>query len=397
MQERRRFVFENESGASLSPLSLKGIDTVTIETALDHLKDDIEDLETFNWVAGEFLDNKFGQKFPHNLTRCEAIAVRLYTVEWTTREDSLYYKMCQALRSANRQSIKPYLHYLKLLLCGLNKFPSHISHNNTLWRGVIDDDGKIASMYSEKLKKHWWWGFSSCSSDMTVVKQFLGDKKKVLFNIHFTSHAVDISELSYFPNESEIILFPARYLQVVNASEMAPGLTIVEMKEVTSPLMITGIELKKSIQPQLQPQIQPQLLPQHQPQLQPQHQTKFQPQHLPQIQPQIQPQLQTKFKPQIQPQLQPQLQTKFQPQLQPQLQTKFQPQLQPQIQPQLQPQHQPQLQPQHQPQLQPQLLPQLQTKLQPQQPPIKFCMEHRRELNDWIRGKMYAFFLLFLL
>jgi hypothetical protein len=51
---------------------------------------------------------------------------------------------------------------------------------------------------------------------------------------------------------------------------MAPGLTIVEMKEVTSPLMITGIELKKSIQPQLQPQLQPQIQPQLQPPIQPQ-------------------------------------------------------------------------------------------------------------------------------
>jgi hypothetical protein len=246
MQERKRFVFDiNESGASLSTLSLKGIETVTIEKALEFLTSKIDDLETNCWVCGEFVDQKYGQKFPHNLTRCEAIAIRLYTLEWSIREESLYYELCQVLRSTDRQLIKPYLHYLKLLLCGLNKFPSYSGLTNSLWRGVIDTDGKIASMYSEKMKKHWWWGFSSCSSDMNIVKQFFGDNKKVLFNIHFSSHAVDISELSYFPNESEIILFPARYLQVVNSSELFPGFTIIELKEVATPQMITGIDMKK--------------------------------------------------------------------------------------------------------------------------------------------------------
>jgi hypothetical protein len=244
MNERKRFVFEHESGASLSTLSLKGIDTIPIEKALNFLASEVDDLETNCWVCGEFIDDKYGQVFPHHLTRCEAIAIRLYTLEWSIREESLYYKMCQALRSADRQVIKPYLYYLKLLLCGLNKFPSYSGHTDSLWRGVIDDDGKIASMYSENMKKLWWWGFSSCSYDMNTVTRFFGNQKKVLFNIHFISHAVDISELSCFPIENEILLLPARYLQVINSNEVVPGLRIIQLKELKSPQMITGIEMK---------------------------------------------------------------------------------------------------------------------------------------------------------
>lgn len=63
-----------------------------------------------------------------------AAAISLYTASWTIEQDSLYYKLNACLRSEERQLLKPYFPYLRLLLCGLESLPR--SDAPSLWRGV---------------------------------------------------------------------------------------------------------------------------------------------------------------------------------------------------------------------------------------------------------------------
>jgi hypothetical protein len=67
------------------------------------------------------------------------------------KEESLYFKLNEALRSSNRALMKPYLPYLKLFLSGLALLPGYQSATQSLWRGVRGD---IANLFD--LKKKYW-------------------------------------------------------------------------------------------------------------------------------------------------------------------------------------------------------------------------------------------------
>jgi len=97
----------------------------------------------------------------------------------------------------------------------------------TVWRSV---QGNVSESYKVGSKKIWW-GFSSCTTDLETVKKFLSDGDKTVFNIH-VDNAYDISLFSSFPKESEVLLPPARYFEVLNSSNFGHGLYVVELKEI---------------------------------------------------------------------------------------------------------------------------------------------------------------------
>jgi hypothetical protein len=92
---------------------------------------------------------------------------------------------------------------------------------------------------------------------LDVATQFSGGKAsrvpRIIFNITLQSHVVDIQPFSDLP-EAEILMLPGRnlqvtateskiYIQVVNRSEIAPNLMLIQLTEVTGPLILTGIAL----------------------------------------------------------------------------------------------------------------------------------------------------------
>ena len=78
------------------------------------------------------------------------------------------------------------------------------------WRAIAEN---ICDSYAVG-SRHIWWGFSSCSTDKNMAMEFLKDaQEKTLFQIYFKV-GYDISHLSAFPKEKEVLLPPARYLQV---------------------------------------------------------------------------------------------------------------------------------------------------------------------------------------
>ena len=89
--------------------------------------------------------NKLGGADPHGLTRDEVAAINLYTQE----DCGVYSRLNTALRSSDRQHVKPYFRYLRLLLGGLRKLPAY---RGSVWRGVKLD-----------LAATWTGFWSSCS------------------------------------------------------------------------------------------------------------------------------------------------------------------------------------------------------------------------------------------
>jgi hypothetical protein len=103
------------------------------------------------------------------LTVDQAAAIFLYTYEAPVRTQSVYAKLNAALREEDRNLVKPYFAYLRLLLDALVKLPKY---DKTLYRGVKVD---LKDNYPEGTE-FTWWGFSSTTRDAKVLEgnAFLG-------------------------------------------------------------------------------------------------------------------------------------------------------------------------------------------------------------------------------
>ena len=93
-----------------------------------------------------------------------------------------------------------------------------------------------------------WWGFSSCALKMGVLEneQFLGKTgERTMFTIDCES-GKDISRHSYFKSEEEILLLAARQFVVKDCLEPAPGLHMIQLTEIESPIKLLQLVPDKS-------------------------------------------------------------------------------------------------------------------------------------------------------
>jgi hypothetical protein len=133
------------------------------------------------------------------LTRDESAAVYLYSMP-----TPFFSRLNDALRIENRHALKPWFAFLKLFITALEKLPST---RKTVWRGV---SGDVGSIFADG-DVHIWWNVNSCSMDLKVVEQHLGETGTV-FAID-TIDAKDISAFSTFPQEQEIVLMPGTHVR----------------------------------------------------------------------------------------------------------------------------------------------------------------------------------------
>jgi hypothetical protein len=86
-----------------------------------------------------------------------------------------------------------------------------------------------------------WWAFSSCSSSIKVLEQFLGESgHRTIFNIECDS-AKDISQHSFYQSENEVLMYPARQFQVVSSLNTGNQLKIIHLKEIQPPFPLIHI------------------------------------------------------------------------------------------------------------------------------------------------------------
>ena len=98
------------------------------------------------------------------LTVDESAAIRLYTIHWEEPHQSLSSMLNDALKSDDRENLRPYYKYLKLLLTALLKLPC--VPPITVWRGVTKD----VSAENPPGTPMTWWEFSSCTTDLSVLQ-----------------------------------------------------------------------------------------------------------------------------------------------------------------------------------------------------------------------------------
>lgn len=168
--------------------------------------------------------HQFGEKqvvgAAGGLSADEVAALYLYTCE------SAFYRQINAtLRNPDRTRIVPYLPYLRLLFSAVSRLPAR---KESLWRGVSLD---LRAQYPLG-RTVTWWGVSSCTSELSVAKAFLGSRgKRTLFEV-LPERAVGIRRFSAFTGEEEFILTPGTQLKVTNVKAERGGLCTVQLTEL---------------------------------------------------------------------------------------------------------------------------------------------------------------------
>jgi len=208
----RRALDIDEQPRHLAPLAgLKRVTLVGLQQSLANLEPELEDGE-------EYVDEAlyFGQQcllddnHTCGLTRDEIASIWLYTTNWVNYEESVYYRLNEALRAEDREAVKQWFPFLRLILNGLVKLPVV---SGTVFRGVrFSGLDKVYRMG----KGFVWWAFSSCTRTDSVLKnkQFLGTEgERTVFAIRCNS-AVSVREFSANQAEDEVILLPGTRLEV---------------------------------------------------------------------------------------------------------------------------------------------------------------------------------------
>lgn len=163
----------------------------------------------------------------HGLTRDQSASIRLYTMEWANRHDSLYFILNKTLQSKNQEDLRPWHKYFKLFLTALVRIPCEPVQ--TVWRGVRVD----ASEDFPSGTNVTWWRFSSCTKMLSLLESdvYLGDiGRRTLFSIEIFNGR-DISSHSHFVREDEILLLPGTYLEVLTHLSQTSGLRIIHLKQ----------------------------------------------------------------------------------------------------------------------------------------------------------------------
>lgn len=192
------------------------LSVLTLESAVENLSELVPNIQDYVIMAK--------RKYDRNsvlLTCDEQAAICLYTMQTT----SSFCTFNAALRADNRQALRPWLRYIKLLMTAIGKLPSIQA---TVWRG-INCDATPDFLDNDTFT---WWGITSCSRGLEIVQRFVGDSG-TLFNIE-TIDGKDISMFSANEDEKEIVLMPATRLRVKSKSgNFLERLFIVHLEEIS--------------------------------------------------------------------------------------------------------------------------------------------------------------------
>lgn len=168
------------------------------------------------------------------LTVDESAAIRLFTMEWDKPHPSLYVMLNQALKHRDREYIRPYFKYMKLLLTAVVKLPC--VPQSTVWRGVTKnvsaDFPPNAAITS--------WAFLSCTTASPVLENndFLGSTGERTLLFIETINGREISGHSYFPTEDETLLLPGAHMIVQSQLCPVPDLHIIHLKQIIPDQML---------------------------------------------------------------------------------------------------------------------------------------------------------------
>ncbi|MFD0074753.1 macro domain-containing protein [Streptomyces sp. NPDC127166] len=181
----------------------------------------LANLDRYVERSSRFAETKVAEAGAEGGLSADAIsALYLYTCE-----SAFYREINAVLRSPDRERLVPYLPYLRLLFSAVAELPVR---TEPLWRGVALD---LRSQYPLG-RTVTWWGVSSCTSEPSVARSFLGSRgRRTLFEVT-PARAVGIRRFSAFTGEEEYILTPGTRLKVTEVTTERGGLCTVRLSEL---------------------------------------------------------------------------------------------------------------------------------------------------------------------
>ncbi|CAF4716804.1 unnamed protein product, partial [Rotaria sp. Silwood1] len=210
----------------LAPISGYGkMPLVSLEQAVEPLVPILPAVQAHVYVAKQRC-----KKPADELTQDESASIMLYTMGWKPIDECLYVVLNNTLRAPDREhKLEPWYLYLRLFLNALFRLPSLPT---TAYRGVKLD---LSKRYNEG-ETIVWWGFSSCTTAIRVLKSnlFLGKTgSRTMFTLQCKS-ARDIRKHSYFPAEDEVLLMAATQFKVLGCLDQG-DLYIIQLEETHPP------------------------------------------------------------------------------------------------------------------------------------------------------------------
>ncbi|CAF1166408.1 unnamed protein product [Adineta steineri] len=215
-----------ESNRRLPPIrGFENMPLVSLEESIQPLIPYVPEIDHMvHIVRGNIIELK------HDLTIDESASIALYSLEWSPQQKSFYIILNETLRGTNRATLlPPWFKFLKLFLTGLSKLP--LTGRRNIYRGVKLD---LRKQYTQGTKIVWW-GFSSCTSSIEVLKneEFFGKTgTRTLFSIE-CDNGKDIRQHSFYQTEDEILLLPGQEFEVHSSLDMGNNLTMIQLKEIT--------------------------------------------------------------------------------------------------------------------------------------------------------------------
>lgn len=214
-----RFTYVDYQPKRLSPIyKYRTCRLLSLRQALIPILSEIHQLNEYIEIA----ERHCHYPSEHGLDLNESACIYLYTMDWG--EESLYRVFNRALRAEDQLAIEPWYGYIKLFDTALRKLPNLRAN---LWRGV---DQSISGNYRKGVPITWW-SFTSCSTTVNRIEQFLGPVSTI-FMID-AKNGKDISVYSNFPEEKEVILgLGTRLIPVSDPLNRLP-LNIVHLVELS--------------------------------------------------------------------------------------------------------------------------------------------------------------------
>jgi len=155
-----------------------------------------------------------------------------YTLEWDSPSLNLYTRLNSDLSSSKRNQSAPiWKFYLYYLFNSLRKIPIW-KENHDVYRGVSKN---LVLIYPEIYsigKTITWYGFTSTTTSIGNVQDFLGNEESTIFCINGCLSGRLIQKFSGRPNEEEVIIPPGSRFTIV--SIMKGRITIVQLKQINS-------------------------------------------------------------------------------------------------------------------------------------------------------------------
>jgi len=124
--------------------------------------------------------------------------------------------------------------YLRLLMSATHKMPLVA---DTVYRGVREKD--LSAKYAQDSKIIWWPFTSTCTS-LKSIESFLGQKGPRTMFIIKCKAGISISSFSAIPDETEVLLMPASYLQVTSVIKQGDNgeFAIITLTQIKPPPLL---------------------------------------------------------------------------------------------------------------------------------------------------------------